>query len=121
MIFAKEISDGLTSLVKKVDEATQQHKDARLGGFAVVSGKKSALEPKLKEMVEKLDLKKVVLAIEPPEGPQGYTLPKDSDVTVVFYVKKTVKSAHSFRPGELKESDIDKLLGDLQMILPEKK
>src|SRR5207248_11719979 len=112
--------EGLTSLVKKVDEATQQHKDARLGGVAVVSGKQSALEPKLKEMSEKLDLKKVVLAIEPPEGPQGYTLPKDSDVTVVLYVKKTVKSAHSFRQGELKDSEIDKLLGELPTILPEK-
>jgi hypothetical protein len=120
MIFAKEISDGLTSLVKKVEEATAKHADARLGSFVVVSGKKTALEPKLKEMAEQHNLKKVVLAIEAPEGPQGYTLPKDSDVTVVLYVKKKVKAAHSFRPGELKDADVDKVLSELPTILPEK-
>src|SRR5262245_56503050 len=116
MIFAKEISDGLTSLVKQVEEATQQHKDARLGAFVVVSGKQSVLVPKLKEMIEQVGLKKVVLTIEPPEGPQGYTLPPESDVTVVLYVKKTVKSAHSFRKGEFKDSDIDMVLGKLPTI-----
>src|SRR4051794_21584914 len=113
MIFAKEISDGLTSLVKKVDAATQDYKDCRLGSFVVVSGKKSALEPKLKDLASQLALKKVVLAIEPLEGPQGYTLPPESDVTVVLYVQKKVKSAHSFRKGDLKDSDIDKLLAEL--------
>jgi hypothetical protein len=35
MIFAREITGPLTSLVKKIDAATGEHSDARMGSFVV--------------------------------------------------------------------------------------
>ena len=35
MIFAREVSDSLTSLVKKLDAATASHKSDKMGSFVV--------------------------------------------------------------------------------------
>ena len=35
MIFAREVSDPLTSLVKKIDEATAKNSSCRMGSFVV--------------------------------------------------------------------------------------
>jgi hypothetical protein len=119
MIFAREVSDPLTSLVKKIDAATAKHKDAHMGSFVVFCSNDDGLEKKLKSLAEKQKLEHVVLTIDNPSGPTGYSVAKDSDVTVVLYTKGTVKANYAFRKGELKSADVDKIVGDVKKILPE--
>src|SRR5262249_1185571 len=121
MIFAREVSDPLTSLVKKIDEATAANKSSRMGSFVVFLNGDEKLKKQLKEVAEKEKINNTVLTIENPSGPSGYDIPKDADVTVVLYTKKTVKANYAFKKGELKGQDVDKIVADISKILPEKK
>ncbi len=119
MIFAREITDGLTSLVKKIDDA--HGKNEGMGSFVVFLSNEEGMEQKLKALAEKANLKNTILTIDNPAGPRGYNIAKDADVTVVFYVQKNVKANHAFKKGGLKESDIPTIVKDLGKILPDDK
>jgi hypothetical protein len=120
MIFAREISDNLTSLVKKVDAANAKNKS--ISSFVVFCSDEEGLEGKLKKLAKDSGLTKTVLAIDNPAGPRGYNVAKNADVTVVLYVRRNVKANHAYKKGELKTSDIEAILkDDLPKILPPKK
>ena len=125
MIFAREISDPLTSLVKKIDAATVKNSACKMGSFVVFLNDEEGLEQKLKDLAEKEKLAKIALSIDTPSGPQRYNVVKDADITVVLYrgsyAKGAVKANYAFRKGEMKDGDIDKIVGDLVKILPEEK
>ncbi len=121
MIFAREVSGPLTSLVKKIDEATAKHSDCRMGSFVVFLSDNEKLEKQLKELAKKEKIDHTVLTIDNPAGPTGYNIPKGADVTVVLYTKRDVKANYAFKKGELKEADVGKIVADIQKILPSKK
>ncbi len=120
MIFAREINDGLTSLVKKIDAATDKHSDCRMGSFVVFCSDDEGLEKKLKALADKEKLKHIVLTIDNPAGPDKYEIAKDADVTVVLYTQQKVKANYVFKKGELKDADINKIVSEVSKILPEK-
>jgi hypothetical protein len=121
MIFAREVTGPLTSLVKKIDSATAEHKDARMGSFVVFLSDDEGLEKQLKDLAKREKIDNTVLAIDNPAGPRGYGVAKDADITVVLYTKHNVKVNHAFKKGELKESDADMIAGEVSKILPDKK
>jgi hypothetical protein len=121
MIFAREISDNLTSLVKKIEAETSKNSSCKMGSFVVFLSDDEGLEKQLKELAEKAKLEHLVLTIDNAAGPRGYKIAKDADVTVVLYNKQSVKVNHAFKKGELKKKDIDKIVAELKTILPEKK
>ena len=114
MIFAREVSDNLTGLVKKIDAATEKNSSCNMGSFVVFLNDDESLEKKLQEMA-----KKIILTTDNPAGPRGYDIPKDADITVVLYNKRKVASNFAFRKDELKSADIEKIVADLKKILPE--
>jgi hypothetical protein len=115
MIFAREISDPLTGLVKKVDEVNKE-KGSKMGSFVVFLGDDESLEKNAKELAKKEKLQKTVLMLDHPTGPSGFNIAKDAEVTVVLYVGKTVKVNHAYKKGELKAGDIEKVVGELPKI-----
>ncbi len=118
MIFAREVSDSLTSLVKKVNKATAENSKARLGSFVVFCNDDEKLEDKLKALAKKEKIDETVLSIVPQKaGPTGYKLDPKADITVVLYVNRTVKANHAFKKGEMKDKDIDKIMDDLPKIV----
>ena len=120
MIFAREVSDPLTSLVKKIDEATEKNKGCRMGSFVVFCSDDEGLKDKLKALADKEKLKRIVLTIDNPAGPDKYEIAKDAAVTVVLYTQQKVKANYAFKKGELKDADINKIVSDVSKILPEK-
>src|SRR3954447_17765666 len=106
MIFAREITPGLTSLVKKLDETTAKNSACNMGSFIVFCSDEEGLEKKLKDLAKKEGIKKLVLTIDNPSGPSGYDLNKEAAVTVVLYTEKTVKANYAFKKGELKDKDV---------------
>ena len=121
MIFAREVSDNLTSLVKKVDAATVDNSKARMGSFVVFCNDDEKLEDQLKALAKKEKIKKTVLTIvDKKSGPTGYALDPKADVTVVLYVNRTVKANHAFKKGELKDKDIQTILDDIPKIVKTK-
>jgi hypothetical protein len=120
MIFAREISDPLTSLVKKIDAATAKNSDCRMGSFIVFCSDSEGLEEKLKDLAKKEKLEHIILTIDNPQGPQRYKIAKEADITVVLYKQQKVKSNFAFKKGVLEDKDIDKIVADIKKILPEK-
>ena len=121
MIFARDLNEPVTKLIKKIDAATVEHADAKMGSFVVFLNDNEDLQKKAKEVAENESIKKCVLSIDNPAGPKGYDVSKDADVTVVLYVKKNVKANHAFKKGELNDEAIDKIVADVKKILPQKK
>jgi hypothetical protein len=120
MIFAREISDPLTSLVKKIDAATAENKGRKMGSFVVFLSDDEGLQKKLEDLVKKEDIKKCILAIDNPAGPKVYKVAKEADITVVLYNKRDVKANHAFKKGQLTEKAIDQIVADVKKIVPEK-
>ncbi len=121
MIFAREISDPLTSLVKKIDKATAKNNECKMGSFVVFLSDEEGLDGKLKDLIKKESLEHIVLTIDNPQGPEAYKVAKEADVTVVLYHERDVKSNYAFKKGELNNEKVDKIVADLSKILPEKK
>ena len=69
MIFAREVSDNLTGLVKKIDAATEKNSSCNMGSFVVFLNDDESLEKKLQEMAKKADLKKAGAQGEAPVRP----------------------------------------------------
>src|SRR5207244_8853102 len=119
-ISPREDSDNLTRLVERMDAAKAKKKEWIMGRFVVLCSDDEGLEAKLKDLAKKEDLKKVVLTIDNPQGPQRYKIAKEADVTVVLYQKHTVKANYAFKKGELHEKDVETIVADLSKILPDK-
>ena len=121
MIFAREISDSLTSLVKKIDAANQKNTKARMGSFVVFCNDDEKMEEKLKELAKKEGLKKTILTlVDRKAGPPGYKLHPDADVTVVLYNKRSTKAEFAYKKGDFKDKDVEAVLEALPKILPSK-
>ena len=122
MIFAREISDDLTSLVKKIDAATSKNSKARMGSFVVVCNDDEKTEDKLKALAKKEGLKKTILTlVDKKSGPEGYDLDPKADITVVLYSKRSTKAQFAYAKGEMKSKDVDAIIEALPKILPESK
>ena len=118
MIFAREVSGPLTSLVKKIDAETVKHENKKMGSFVVFLSNKESLEKELKSLADKEGVKQTILTIDEPAGPEGYKVAKDADVTVVLYNKRKVEGNYVFRKGELNDKAIDKIISDVTKITP---
>ena len=80
MIFAREITDDLTSLVKKIDAETGKNKSAHMGSFVVFLSNDEGMEEKLKELAKKEGLKHTILTLDNPAGPRGYNITKEAAI-----------------------------------------
>ena len=117
MIFAREPSEQLTSLISKLDAETVKNADKKMGSFAVFCNDAEGLDGKLKSLAEAQKLQKFVLAIDNPTGPEPYKIAKEADVTVVLYNKSKVIANYTFKKGELKASDVEKIVSDVSKIV----
>ena len=111
----------MTSLVKRLEQATADHTDCKMGAFVVMLSDDEKMEGQLKELAEKEKFKKLVLTLDPPQGPPKYKIAKDADVTVILYDKKKVKKNFAYEKGKLTDQDVDAVLVAVKEILPQKK
>lgn len=116
MIFAREVTPALATLIKKVDAINEQNKE-RMGSFVVFLGEKDNLEKQLKKLAEDNGIKNTVLSIDNPAGPEDYKVSDKADVTVVLYVERTVKANHAFAKGGLNAKSVEKIVAELPKIL----
>jgi hypothetical protein len=116
MIFAREISDPLTSLVKKVNQKNEDE-GSKMASFVIFLSDEEAMEKNLKTLAEKEKLDKTTLMLANKSGPPDYNINKKADVTVILYVGKKVKVNHAYAKGEFKTDEVDKVLKDLPKIL----
>jgi hypothetical protein len=120
LVFAREMTNPLTSLVKKLDAEVAERKSAKLGAIVVILSDDDALETSLNDYGKKQAIKHVNLAIMEPDGPKPYKVSKEADVTVVLYKRRKVEANHAFKKGELNEKGVEKILADLPKITSDK-
>jgi hypothetical protein len=118
MIFARENSPEVAALIKKIDACTVKNSESKMGSFVVFLSDSDKLADDLKEFAKKEKIEKCVLTIDKPAGPRPYKVSKEADVTVVLYTKQMVKANYAFKKGELKDADVEKIVGDVSKILP---
>ncbi len=118
MIFAREISGPLTSLVKQLNDAGSKHKD--LGSFVVFLNDDAGTAEKVIALAEKEKLTHTILSVAEAAGPDGYNVAAEADVTVVLYTGRVVKANHAFKKGKMTAEDVTRIVGDLAKILPKK-
>ena len=121
MIFAREVSDPLTSLVKKIDAATEKNSAKRMGSFVVFLTDEENAKDQLKALAVKERIKCTVLAIDNVTGPTYYHIAKDADVTVMLYNRRVVEANFAFKKGELTPAKIEEIVAGLPKILTPKK
>jgi hypothetical protein len=117
MIFAREVTGPLTSLVKKIDAETAKNSSKNMGSFIVFLNDKEGLFKELKQLAEKEGIKQMVLTIDNVAGPDGYDVAKDAEVTVVLYNQRKVAANYAFRKGELNDKAIDQIVKDVSKIV----
>lgn len=105
-IVAREITDDLTSLVKKIDDVVGKNKDKKMAAFFVLLSKDpDADEKKLKELAKKKEIKNIPLTVyEGIAGPPNFKVSEDADVTIMMWVGKQrqVKVNHALTNKDLK-------------------
>jgi hypothetical protein len=112
IVFARKLSDPLGKLVRGLDKALADHKDAELRAWVTfLSDDQTALDPKVVEWSKKHALRNVPLAVfEDVVGPPGYLLSRDADVTVLLAVKQKIVCNFAVRDGELTKEHIAEIL-----------
>jgi len=113
MVFAREVTPALKTLIKKLDACTETNKDADMGSCVVFLSDDKGLEKKLQEVVKDAKLKHTILSIDNQAGPEGYKIAKDADVTVLIYKQRTVQANLSYKKGELKDKDAETILAEI--------
>jgi hypothetical protein len=121
LVFAREVNGPVTSLLKKLDEATLQNRKAKMFSFLVaLNDDTPGTARQLKALAEKEKIQQTVLAVFDSSGPPEYKLAKEAEVVVVLYDDATVRSTLAYRKGELNDKEIAHILDELPRILPKK-
>jgi uncharacterized protein (TIGR03067 family) len=121
LVFTRELSGPLVSLITKTSAAIGQHKAAKLRGAVVFLGDDDWLtDRRLLGLMADTKLKEIVLALDKAAGPADYKLHKDAGVTALLYTRQTVKANFKFANGQMTDADVTKILADLPKILPAK-
>lgn len=121
MVFAREVSAPLTQLIKRLDAVTAQHRNAGVHSCAIFLSSDAKLQSQLKQLANQEKVQHTILRTYKPEGPKGYQVARDADITVLLYTDRIVKANHTFKKGALKEKDIDAIIADVGKIVPAKK
>jgi hypothetical protein len=116
MVFAREVTPELKALVKKLDACNEKNKSTSMGTCVIFCSDDKNLEKQLKDVVKETKLKNCVLSIDNPAGPEKYNIAKDADMTILIYKDRKVASNLTYKKGEFKEKDIEKVVTELSSI-----
>jgi hypothetical protein len=137
MIFARERADGkdkaLDDLLQGVEKALTRDTEGYLKGFVVFLSKdfrssvtegkvtdpkelveeasaRAALLARLRERMDRLQLKNLIVSCYSAAEPPGYDLSPQAEVTVVLYVKHKVVDNFAYPEGKLTDKDVSSIL-----------
>jgi hypothetical protein len=118
-IFARDVSDNLARLVKKIDETVGKNEGKKMASFLVVLAEDAdKVAPKLETLAQQQNIKNVPLTVFDGEaGPESYKISKDADVTVLLWTDQNVKVNHAFKAGDLNDKAIEQVVADTAKIL----
>jgi len=110
MIFAREATPEVKTLLKKIDSCCTKSDD--MNSCVIFCSDESGMDKKLKSMAQDAGLKKLVVSLDTPTGPDGYNLTKDAAVTVLLYRNREVKANYAFKKGELNDKAVEQVAAE---------
>jgi len=113
MVFARTADEKLAKLLKKLDEEIEEHQDAKLSSFVNMLGTDvDSLKKDAAEFVKVNGIERIAFVVpkEPKDGPAGYKISPDADLTVVCFKDGTVVANHALAKGQLSEPKIDAIV-----------
>ena len=116
VVFARELTPSVETLIRKLDAATVKHSGKSMGSYAVFMNDNEKLQGQLETLAKQAGLKKLILSIDNPAGPKDYNIAKDAAVTVLLYNEFVVASNHAFSKAALSDSDISRIVSDVAKI-----
>jgi hypothetical protein len=117
LIFARKLSDPLTTLTRKLDREVARNRKAKLRAVVVVLSDDEGMEEKLEALAREEEIRNVSLAVMEPAGPKHFKLSPAAEVTVVVYRVRKVEANHAFRPGQFDEKAVKAILGNVPRIV----
>ncbi len=126
LIFARDPSDTLTGLVKRIDTeldeaATLRKGQPRLGVFIIFCNDDAGLKKQLEDQLAREPLKQVVLCTCNAAGPTRYRVAREADLTVAVYENRsTVAANFALKKGELNEEKAAEIFKAVSRVLPRK-
>jgi hypothetical protein len=118
-LFARELTGDLASLVKQLDQVVAANSKKKMAAFVVhLTDDADSAEASLEKLAAKQSIKKIPLTyIDGLAGPASYKIAKDADITLMMWVKGTVKVNYALKKGELNKKMIAKIISDTSKIL----
>jgi hypothetical protein len=122
IIFARTLSDPLGKLVRGLDRAVANHKDAELRAWVTfLHEDQPAFDPQVVDWAKRHAVRNVPLGVfEDRGGPPSYRLSPEADATVLLCVQQKVVRTFAFRAGELTDARGAEVLAAVPAILPKK-
>jgi hypothetical protein len=127
MVYTREITPAVVRLVKRLDEATRKHQKERLGSYVVLVCDSHDRAKDLKALAEREKIRHTLLSlvVVNKARPAGKALqarfPPEAATTVILATaQRQVTACHAYRKGEIKDSDLARILGELPRILAKK-
>jgi hypothetical protein len=117
MVFTREISPAVTSLLQKLEAALAANPNSSLSACVIFCSDDQTLAGRLVPWVKQMNLNQVTVAVGSAAGPAKYNLPPEAAVTALLYTHFKVQANHTFRAGELQDASINAILADLPKIL----
>jgi len=118
MVFVRELTPNVVTLIKKLDAATAAKSDADLATCVIVLSDEKDMASSLGKWAASEKINNTILATYASSGPEKYAISTDAAVTVLLYAKRTVKANYSYRAGAMTAGDVNVILGDLAKIVP---
>ena len=114
VIFTRRLGDDVISLTKQIDTVVAEHSDQKLAAFVVhLSENPDTAAPRLRKIAETSKLTKTPLTtFATRDGPAGYAISPEADVTVLMWADQKVRASRSFGRDKLSESDIKLVIED---------
>jgi hypothetical protein len=118
LVFARALSEPLTSLLGRLESETVQHKSARLQAIVIILSDEQDADENLKDYCKQQRIKNVHFALMASDGPKHFNLSKEADLTVITYTGQQVVANRAYKNGELNEDGVSRILADVSRILP---
>ena len=120
MVFARSTDENLAKLVKQIDETVAANSDKKMASFVNIIGKDAdKAATSAKAFAKKHGFKNVAICVakDLPNGPEGFAIAPQADVTVMTYVNGQVKDNKTFGKGQVDGKGIAAVVAGTKKIL----
>jgi hypothetical protein len=124
LIFARDLSDPLTSLVKTIDKQLEKSSAGlkkgvgKLGVFVIFLNEDPGLKTQLQDLIARESVKRVVLTTHKAQAPSRYRIAREAELTVVIYRHDNDVIANFVLDAEELAERSDDIMKALRKVLP---